>query len=106
MESPWTRRKKSGSGPEHLGHRARNLRLHPLVGEDGLSRGDRPGDDERELVVEEPDVARAPGLELDPALALEGEKALVNDGLVLEAEGSCDLQDATARSHAHERSPG
>ena len=47
---------------EPVGHRPRDPGRHALVGGDGACHG------EREIVLEEPDEAGAPGAELDPAL--------------------------------------
>ena len=60
-----------GLATESFCHRSWYPRCHPLLCQNGLARGDTTSNDEGEVVVEEPDVARAPGLELNPGLAFQ-----------------------------------
>ena len=72
-----------GLATESFCHRSWYPRRHPLLCQNGLARGDTTSNDEGEVVVEEPDVARAPGLELNPGLAFQGEEPGVYPGFVL-----------------------
>ena len=51
-------------------HRPGDPGRHTLVGEEWLAGGDGPGHGEREIVLEEPDEARATRPEFNPALAV------------------------------------
>ena len=83
MESPSTRRKKSGCLRKAFRHRPGDPVPDPFLRQNGLPRGDTPCHNEGKVVIQDPDETWAAWPELDPALAFQGVEPGVNSGFML-----------------------